>query len=425
MTGVSPELVDRLMAISRALAGHIDPGAAFRATAVEIGTLIPHDHIDVAVLLNEGRSHVCYEAGFHTSWSDLGQAPLPTDRSPVRMVLRGEVSYLVATDALTDQRFHFPGALDGPIFAAQLRSRIIVPMRARGDIVGALNISRHQAGCFTLADVDIAQQCADFIAPYIFALNQTEEARRAMLAESEARNREELLRVGASQLTEGMERERRRMAMDLHDQTLADLARVVRQVSALRGQGVARAAQLADLEREVTNCLTELRHIVDDMRPSVLELFGFRDAVEAHLNRSVSRAKPPIAVRIADTSRGRADSLSETVRTALYRIVQEAISNAVRHAEPTRIEVRIEANETELQVAVSDDGRGCKIIDPSAQGGVGHMHTRASLIGANLTIGRASRKGGTRVEITIGRASSPENVVMSASAHTLEPTGSV
>jgi hypothetical protein len=59
MTGVSPELVDRLMAISRALAGHIDPGAAFRATAVEIGTLIPHDHIDVAVLLNEGRSPVC------------------------------------------------------------------------------------------------------------------------------------------------------------------------------------------------------------------------------------------------------------------------------------------------------------------------------------------------------------------------------
>ena len=160
------------------------------------------------------------------------------------------------------------------------------------------------------------------------------------------------------------------------------------------------------------------------MRPSVLELFGFRDAVEAHLNRSVSRAKPPIAVRIADTSHGRADSLSETVRTALYRIVQEAISNAVRHAEPTRIEVRIEANETELQVSVSDDGRGCEIIDPSAQGGVGHMHTRASLIGANLTIGRASRKGGTRVEITIGRASSPEIVVMSSSAHTLEPTGS-
>ncbi|TIW40365.1 MAG: ATPase, partial [Mesorhizobium sp.] len=45
MSDVSPQLIDRLVAISRALAGHIDPGSAFRATAIEIGTLIPHDHI--------------------------------------------------------------------------------------------------------------------------------------------------------------------------------------------------------------------------------------------------------------------------------------------------------------------------------------------------------------------------------------------
>ncbi|TGV95374.1 GAF domain-containing protein, partial [Mesorhizobium sp. M2E.F.Ca.ET.154.01.1.1] len=105
---------------------------------------------------------------------------------------------------------------------------IIVPLRARGSVIGALNISRHEAGCYTQEDVEAAQQCADLIGPYIFALIQTEEARRAMLAESEARNRAELLRVGASQLTEGMERERRRIAMDLHDQTLADLARIAR-----------------------------------------------------------------------------------------------------------------------------------------------------------------------------------------------------
>jgi hypothetical protein len=70
MASVSPILVDRLLAISRALAGHVDPGAAFRATAVEIETLIPHAHMDVAVLLDEGRSHACYEAphkGVHLS----------------------------------------------------------------------------------------------------------------------------------------------------------------------------------------------------------------------------------------------------------------------------------------------------------------------------------------------------------------------
>ncbi|CAN7275695.1 histidine kinase [Mesorhizobium amorphae] len=401
MSDVSPQLIDRLVAISRALAGHIDTGSAFRATAIEIGTLIPHDHIDLAVLLQGGRLHACYEAGFHTSWSELAQHPV--EGSPIRRVLWGETPYLLSDNAVVDPRFHFAGAFDEPIFAAELRSRIIVPLRARGSIIGALNISRHEVGCYTLADVAVAQQCADLIAPYIFALIQTDEARRAMLAESEARNRAELLRVGASQLTEGMERERRRMAMDLHDQTLGDLARIARQVSAFRSQGVARPAQLADLEQEIASCLTELRHIVDDMRPSVLELFGLRDAVEAHLNRSVARAKPPIAVRIADTSDGSADGLSETMRTALYRIVQEAINNAVRHAAPGRIEVLLTSTESVFRVVVTDDGHGCGAVDPAAQGGIGHMHTRAALVGAQLRFEPASRKGGTRVVIEVDR----------------------
>lgn len=417
MSEVSPQLIDRLLAISRALAGHIDPGSAFRATAIEIGTLIPHDHIDLAVLSLDGRMHACYEAGFHTSWSDLAQHPV--EGSPIRRVLRGETPYLLSGNALVDDRFHFDGAFDGPIFAAKLRSRIIMPLRARGSVIGALNISRHEAGCFTQADVEIAQQCADLIAPYIFALIQTEEARRAMLAESEARNRAELLRVGASQLTAGMERERRRMAMDLHDQTLADLARIARQVSAFRSRGVARAAQLADLDQEVAGCLAELRHIVDDMRPSVLELFGLRDAVEAHLNRSVARAKPPIAVRIADTSDGSADSLSETLRTALYRIVQEAINNAVRHAGPSRIEVQLASTPGTFSVTVTDDGHGCGAVDPAAQGGIGHMHTRAALVGALLRFEPAGRKGGTRVVIEIDR----EPVGDKASAHNVTAEG--
>lgn len=402
MTYTAAQLMDRLLSISRAFAGHIDPAAAFQAIAVEVETLLPHDHMDIAVVLDEGRSHVCYETGCRTSWS-LAQQPLPVEISPIRDVLRGELPYLIADDALEDPRFHFPGALDGPIFAANLRSRIVVPLRARANIIGALNISRHEPAAYSLSDLELAQHCAEFIAPYIFALIQSEEARKALLAESEARNRAELLRVGAARLTEGMERERRRIAMDLHDQTLADLARFVRQVSALHRQGVAGSVQLAELEREVVNCLTELRHIVDDMRPSVLELFGLRDAIEAHLTRSVSRATPSIAVRMHDTSDGAADGLPQRILTALYRIAQEAINNSVRHGAPRCIEVRIEATPSILRVVICDDGIGCGAFDPEAIGGIGHMHTRAALIGAKLRIGRATRKGGTRIAIEIAR----------------------
>jgi signal transduction histidine kinase len=137
------------------------------------------------------------------------------------------------------------------------------------------------------------------------------------------------------------------------------------------------------------------------MRPSVLELFGLRDAIEAHLNRSVSRATPSVAVHIHDTSARAADMLPERTLTAIYRIAQEAINNAVKHAMPRRIEVRIESTSSLLSVVVTDDGSGCFPIDPQASGGIGHMHTRAALIGARLRIGRTGRKGGTRVAIEV------------------------
>jgi len=397
----SPLPVEQLLAISRALAGHIDTGAAFRATADEIGKLIPHDHIDVAVLLRDPSQHVCYEVGVNTTWSRLAQDPLPTDLSPVRAVLLGEVAYLLSDDALVDPRFHFPGALDEPIFSAGLRSRIIVPLRARGKLIGTLDFSRHEPSQYTLADVEMAQYCADFIAPYINALIQSDEARRALLAESEARNREEVLRVGASRLAGGMERERRRIAMDLHDQTLADLSRIAREVASLNARGSASGPQLAALHGEIVACLTELRRIVDDMRPAVLELFGLRDAIEAHLTRATAHAEPPIATRIEDASGAAAERLAPETRTALYRIIQEAINNSVRHARPSQVCVRIENTRRALRIEIKDDGIGCSGTDPDAAGGIGHMRTRASLIGAQLRIGRADREGGTRVALDL------------------------
>src|SRR5207245_7389990 len=138
-------------------------------------------------------------------------------------------------------------------------------------------------------------------------------------------------------------------------------------------------------------------------RQRLLDRGGPRAAVEGDVNRRVARGKPPIAVRIADSSDGSADNLSETLRTALYRIVQEAINNAVRHAGPSRIEVQLASTPSTFSVTVTDDGHGCGAVDPAAQGGIGHMHTRAALVGARLRFEPASRKCGSRVVIEIDR----------------------
>lgn len=391
--------IHRLIGISQALAGHTDPGMAFRAAAAEIAGLICYDHIDIAIILPDRQTHVVYEVGPPTSWSDLVKNPLPTDRSPARLVLRGEAPFLLAADAQTDPRFHFAQALDQPIYEAGLRGRIIVPMRLRGGIMGTLNVSRQVADCYMMGDVEIAQVCADLLTPYIAALLHAQEARRAMRAESRARRSELYLRQGASRLTEDLDRERARLAMDLHDQTLADLARIARHVAALRAGGEARDADLADLGRLVDSCLTELRGVIDDMQPSLLGLFGICDALEAHLGKSVRHHQPAVETRVRDETGGVIDKVAEPALTALYRIAQEAINNAAHHSNAHVIAVTFQRINGGIRITVADDGCGLgKGGRLSRVGGLSHMRTRATLIGATLRT-EARPEGGTQVVV--------------------------
>jgi len=397
---VSDAVFARLLLISQAIAGQMDYQSVLQAFAVELQHLIPHDHMDIVLLAHDGEDHMCFEAGMHTSWSELATRPLPTALSPIRSVLWGKSPHLLADDALNDPRFHFEGALDGPIYSARLRSRIIVPLRVQGRIIGSLNISRQEPGRYRESDVGVAQQCGDLIAPYLYALMRTEEARRAAVAEAEARAREDTLRAGALSLTEGMERERQRLAMDLHDQTLADLARISRRIARLQGRSTVAADDLTELQDDVSVCLQELRRIVEDMKPGVLELFGFHEAVDALLARSTEGARPAVSAHIEDTSEGAPDRLPEPIRTALYRIVQEAVNNAVRHSAARHIRVHIAAEQDRIRVSITDDGCGAR--RPQARsGGINHMQTRAALIGAQVRIRRGPGGKGTDVSISV------------------------
>jgi signal transduction histidine kinase len=92
--------------------------------------------------------------------------------------------------------------------------------------------------------------------------------------------------------------------------------------------------------------------------------------------------------------------LPERIRTALYRIAQEAINNAVRHAAPERIDVSLLIAGSTLTITITDDGFGYCATEADEGGGIGHMHTRAALIGANLRV-EPGRERGTRVSVAI------------------------
>ena len=178
-------LIDHYIGISRLLAGQLDFRSAICSVAAEVAHIVPHDHLDVCVLLEDGNYHTAYETGIDTAWGDFAGAPVVN--SPIRSLLWGEVDYLLADDAMTDPRFHFEGAFKRPIFEQSLRSRLHVPMKVQGTIIAALSCSSQKAGIYTMVDVERARIIADLLTPYFFALRAAEQAQRSAIVEVEAR----------------------------------------------------------------------------------------------------------------------------------------------------------------------------------------------------------------------------------------------
>ncbi|MHA3980774.1 GAF domain-containing sensor histidine kinase [Halovulum sp. GXIMD14794] len=375
----------------------MDYDRILQAFAAGLRDLIPHDHLDI-VLLHPSGTQICHEACLHTSWSRRDDRK-PTDTSPIRDVLRGDAPFFLTGDAWTDARFHFDGADSAPIFRANLHSRIVVPLRVEGEIIGSLAISSHHADRYDTGMVETAQGAADLISSYLFALERGREARESAVAESEARGREEALRIGAQRLTEGIETERQRLAMDIHDQTLADMARLARRVSQLAPASRTQAAEIDGIRDDLDRCLADLRGVVEDMKPTILQLFGFSEAVEAHLERCAATAPGLVAIAIEDVSGGAVDRLPDSVRTALYRIVQEAGNNAIRHGAASQVGVTAECAPGALVITVRDNGSGIGAQHMQSANGIANIRTRAALISARVVI--EGLPSGTRVRITL------------------------
>lgn len=401
-------LLERYLAISKAIAGQMDFQSVLGEISDEVHQLFEHDHLDISITLPDRRDYnVSFEVGLSTEWGQKTDTPHFVGYSPIRDLLTGKVSSLLTDDACNDERFHFDGAFDSPIYDANLRSRVHVPLYVHNEIQGALNISSHQKGKYTEEDVKAAQQIADLLAPYFYALTWGDQAKNAALSEGAARGREEALRIGTLRLTEAMENERKHIGMDLHDQTLADLTRISRHISRISRKPQAVPTDMTKLATEINLCMSELRRIIEDTKPSVMDLFGFAQAIEAQLERSVAGIQPPIKTDVNDTASTVLDACPDSLRTTVFRIVQEAINNAVKHGSPRNIQVVVRAEGNYLCVSVIDDGSGTPLESEISMGGMDNMRVRAALISADLTVSGDEADGGTRVTIMVPLQGNP------------------
>lgn len=227
--------------------------------------------------------------------------------------------------------------------------------------------------------------------------------------ESQRKRRELALR-----LLEAEERERSRLARELYDDLAQRLAAVLLYIPAAERSSAGFDSDrgwsdpvLSDLRTEIGTALETVREIARRLRPPELDELGLVAALEAEARILSERTGLDIRVR----SDGADPDLGPEGRLALFRILQEALVNAVRHASPTRIELRIHGRPEAVVGEVQDDGLGFdteRLLDSSGSGpGLQGMQERARYVGGRTEI--ASTVGqGTRVQARIPRDTGPE-----------------
>jgi signal transduction histidine kinase len=217
--------------------------------------------------------------------------------------------------------------------------------------------------------------------------------------QAEVRAQLESVRASRARIVEAQDDERRRIERDLHDGAQQRLVSLQLSLQMLRkGLGPdADAATLAELDAasaEATAAIADIRELARGVHPAILSEAGLGAALSSLADRT------PIPVLVTDDLDGR---LPATVEATAYFVAAEALTNAIKHADATQVEIRTWVDGDRLRIEVRDDGRGG--ADPDAGSGLTGINDRVTALGGSMRI--VSQAGaGTRLDVDLPCASS-------------------
>jgi len=194
------------------------------------------------------------------------------------------------------------------------------------------------------------------------------------------------------------EQERARWARELHDQTLQALAAVrMALTSQLRGRDPERMAHvIVEAVRQLDAEISDLRSLITELRPAALDELGVKAALEALADRARRTGlEVHLRINLAYEDGRQPDRHTAELETALYRITQQALTNAARHANAQRALIDVHEEDHTVRVTIRDNGRG---FDPAARTdgfGLLGMRERAELLNGTLEVNSAPGLGTT------------------------------
>jgi two-component system, NarL family, sensor histidine kinase UhpB len=202
-------------------------------------------------------------------------------------------------------------------------------------------------------------------------------------------------RVSMHRVLAAQEAERRRIAQELHDQIGQNLTAVVLELKRVRARvDSGEDEALADAQELARESLEELRRISYELRPAALDDLGLASALASLCSGIERRAGITVELTVGNDL----PTLDSQVELAVYRVAQEALTNAARHARCTNVRVSLAPVGTRLHLRVSDNGIGMNGSFPG--GGLRGMRERAVSIGATLET-TSSADGGVEVSLRV------------------------
>jgi signal transduction histidine kinase len=317
----------------------------------------------VLIMLREGDELVVAASAGHAPDARGHRIPMSGSTS-------GEVLERGRPERLVDVGFGLRVAPE-QLGVQDAHTALIVPMLHRGTGLGVLAAFDHglEADPFTEEDEQLLRTFAASAANAV-ALSRSVEADRlrSTIAAADA--------------------ERKRWARELHDQTLQSLGGLRVSLASIlgRGDGAAKDERIRQAMEDIEVEIANLRAIISDLRPSLLDDLGLVPAIEAMVDRR-REAGLEITSEIAlgDVGSSRLE-LDPELETTVYRIVQEALTNVARHARADSARVAVALSRGQVLIEVEDDGSGFDADAPTSGFGLAGMRERVYLSGGTIEI---------------------------------------
>ena len=292
-----------------------------------------------------------------------------------------------------------PARVRQGIEAQGVQTSLVCPLRVGGRVIGTLGLWRRRETAHSERDRAFAQELADRAA---LAIENARLIERLRAEIEERKQNEENLRLTAEllrradekrralmdHLVSAQEEERRRIAVDVHDDSIQAMAAIGLRLQIMRRRAPSPeiTAQIIEIEDNVTETIGRLRALLFRLESAPVEAVGLARAI----TRFIAEIFPGGEPRSRVTSKSK-EELDPAAQIVMYRIAQEALTNVLKHARATRVSVTIADTDGGVTLTITDDGTGFDPTETARHALPGHlgmrsMQERAEVAGGRLEV---------------------------------------